>query len=95
MTTLQGRYGQVLGPFSAGADLLAPGGAIDKQTPESTPPVIYKLGIIAPEGTKVQINETLATISHFGVLELDEVVNVRKLIFPNGAGNDVIIDYIY
>lgn len=45
---LNGRYNQVKGPFNAGEDLLAPGGAIDIITPESTRPIIYKLGIIAP-----------------------------------------------
>lgn len=95
MTTLQGRYGQVLGPFSAGEDLLAPGGAIDKQTPETTPPVPYHLGIIAPQGTRVQINDTIAVISRVGGIELDNEVQIRKLIFPDGAGDDVIIDYIY
>lgn len=75
--------------------MLAPGGAIDKQTPETTPPVPYHLGIVAPEGTQVQINDIVAKISHFGVLELDKDVQVRKLIFPNGAGDDVIIDYVY
>lgn len=95
MVTLQGRYGQVIGPFGAGVDLLAAGGAIDKQTPETSTPILYKIGIIAPEGTRVQINDTTATISRFGVLELDQIVNVRKLIFPDGAPSSVTIDYIY
>lgn len=94
MVNLNGRYNQVKGSFPAGVDLLAPGGAIDEITPENTRPIIFKLGIIAPAGTKVQINDALVTISDFGVLELDQVVNIRKLIFPDGV-NDCQIDFVY
>lgn len=95
MVTLQGRYGQVSGPFRAGVNLLAADGPISLQTPESSAPILYKLGIVAPADTRVQINDAIVKISKFGVLELDEVVNVYKLIFPDGADSDVIIDYVY
>ena len=95
MVNLNGRYNQIKGPFEAGVDLLAPGGAIDLKTPETTRPVLYKLGIIAPSGTKVQINDADAEISDFGVLELDTCVNVKSLIFPEGAPDGTIIDFVY
>lgn len=95
MVNLNGRYNQVKGPFEAGVDLLAPGGAIDLVTPETTRPIPYKLGIIAPAGTRIQINDATMEVSDFGVFELDTCVNVRKLIFPDGAGDGVLIDFVY
>ena len=92
---LQGRYNQVSGPFEAGIDLLSPGGAIDMATPESTRPILYKVGIIAPPGTRVQINDSVVKISPFGVLELDEVVNIKKLIFLDNVDENALIDFIY
>lgn len=92
---LNGRYNQVSGPFEAGVDLLSRGGAIDVVTPETTRPILEKVGIITAPGTRVQINNALVKISKFGVLELDEVVNVKKLIFPDGADSDTIIDFVY
>jgi hypothetical protein len=41
---LNGRIGQVLGPFNSD-DLLAENGAISIFTPETTAPVLEKLGI--------------------------------------------------
>ena len=93
---LNGRYGQVHDvEIPAGQDLLGPGGLIDVQTPETTRPVIYKLGIIAPEGTLIQINDSEMKISSSGIFELDYVVEVDSLIFPNGAPDTTIIDYVY
>ena len=90
---LNGRYNQVKGSFPAGVDLLASGGAIDLKTPQTTRPTIFKIGIIAKPGTKVQINDAEVEITEFGVLELDQVVNIRKLIFPEGA--EATIDFVY
>lgn len=90
---LNGRYNQVKGEFPAGVDLLAKGGAIDVKTPETSKPELFKLGIITDPGTKVQINGAEVEISKYGVLELDEVVNVKSLIFPNGA--NATIDFCY
>ena len=90
---LNGRYNQVKGSFPAGVDLLASGGAIDLKTPQTTRPTIFKIGIIAEPGTKVQINDAEVEITEFGVLELDQVVNIRKLIFPEGA--EATIDFVY
>ena len=90
---LNGRYTQVKGSFPAGVDLLASGGAIDLKTPQTTRPTIFKIGIIAKPGTKVQINDAEVEITEFGVLELDQVVNIRKLIFPEGA--EATIDFVY
>ena len=92
---LNGRYNQVKGPFESGVDLLAPGGAIDLKTPETTRPILTKVGIIAEPGTKVTINDATVEISIAGGLELDEVVEIRSLIFPEGANSDVLIDFIY
>ena len=30
-----------------------------------------------------------------GIYELDNVVNVKNLVFPNGADSDTIIDFVY
>lgn len=92
---LTGRVGQVLGPFEAGADLLTTDGAISKETPESTSPILLKLGIQAPTDTVVQINDAKIKIGKTGIYELDEVVAVKKLIFPNGADDDAIVDFVY
>ena len=92
---LNGRYNQVSGPFAAGVDLLSPGGAIDLATPESTRPILYKVGIIAPPGTKIQINDAVIKISPFGVLELDTVTNIKKLIFLDDVDENALIDFVY
>lgn len=44
---LNGRIGQVLGPFEAGIDLLDDTAPIGMFTPETTRPILYKLGIQA------------------------------------------------
>ena len=48
---LNGRVGQVVGPFEAGVDLLDSDAPIGAYTPETSRPIIYKLGIQATEGT--------------------------------------------
>ncbi len=48
---LNGRVGQVVGPFEAGVDLLDSDAPIGTYTPETSRPIIYKLGIQAAEGT--------------------------------------------
>lgn len=42
---LNGRIGQVVGPFTAGVDLLNDNAPIGAFTPETTRPILYKLGI--------------------------------------------------
>jgi len=42
---LNGRIGQVIGPFTAGVDLLDNEAPIGSFTPETTRPILYKLGI--------------------------------------------------
>lgn len=93
--TLNGRVGQVLGPFDAGVDLLADGGAISDFTPETTLPILYKLGVQTTAGTIVRINGVDIKVGKTGIYELDEVVNVKSLIFPNGADKDTIVDFVY
>jgi hypothetical protein len=92
---LNGRLGQVIGPFDSGVDLLADGGAISELTPETTKPVLSKLGIQAAKGTIVNINGISIKIGKTGIYELDEVVNVKSLIFPNGADENTIVDFVY
>ena len=84
---LTGRIGQVSGKFEAGVDLLSAEGAIGKQTPETTRPIIYKLGIQAPAGTKVKVNSIELKIGKTGIY-------VKYLSFPEGV-DDAIIDYVY
>lgn len=92
---LNGRIGQVLGPFTANIDLLEDNAPIGVFTPESTKPILYKLGIQAKEGTIVQVNDVNIKIGKTGIYELDNIVNINKLIFPNGAEADTIIDFVY
>jgi hypothetical protein len=91
---LNGRIGQVLGPFDA-TDLLSSKGAISLFTPEETAPILLKLGIQAAEGTVVKINNAEIKIGKTGIYELDNVVSIRQLSFPNGADEDTIVDFVY
>lgn len=93
--TLNGRIGQVLGPFDAGIDLLADDGAIGQFTPESTKPVIEKLGIQTDVGTMVEINGVQIKIGKTGIYELDNRVAIKTLVFPDGTGADTIVDFVY
>lgn len=92
---LNGRVGQVLGPFNANDDLLSENGAISVFTPETTEPLLLKLGIQAPEGTIVKINNANIKIGKTGIYELDETVTIRSLIFPEGADENTIVDFVY
>lgn len=96
---LNGRVGQILGPFSAGEDLLAEEGAIKNlvsQYVDGDERVqLSKIGIQASEGTVVRINDADIKIGKTGIYELDEVVTIRKLVFPNGASSSTIVDFIY
>lgn len=92
---INGRLGQVCGPFAAGEDLLARGGAIDVFTRETTKPTILKLGIQAPVDSYVSINNVNIKIGKTGIYELDYRVVVRSLSFPDGADESVIIDFVY
>ena len=90
-----GRLGQVIGPFTANVDLLDDNGPIGSFTPEDTKPILYKLGIQAEEGTIVEINDVQIKIGKTGIYELDHVVDVKKIVFPDGASSDTIIDFVY
>ena len=92
---LNGRVGQVRGPFDAGLDLIAEGGPISDFTPETTRPNLYKLGIQTDAGTMVEVNHKLIKIGFTGIYELDEVVNITSLIFPDGAGENTLVDFVY
>lgn len=92
---LNGRIGQVVGPFTANVDLLDDNAPIGAFTPETTRPILYKLGIQAPEGTYVLVNNANVKIGKTGIYELDNVVEVNHLVFPNGAGADTLIDFVY
>ena len=92
---LNGRVGQVIGPFDANIDLLDDNAPIGTFTSETSRPILYKLGIQATEGTKVQINEAVIQIGKTGIYELDSVVDIKKLIFPEGADASTIVDFVY
>ena len=92
---LNGRIGQVVGPFVAGVDLLDDNAPIGSFTPEITRPILYKLGIQAEEGTQLLINNVNIKIGKTGIYELDNVVDVKNLVFPNGADENTIIDFVY
>lgn len=92
---LNGRVGQVLGPFDANVDLLAEGGAISDFTPEASAPIIEKLGIQTDVGNLIEINGVQIKIGRTGIYELDNRVAVKTLKFPNGASADTIVDFVY
>ena len=92
---LNGRIGQVLGPFSANIDLLDDNQAIGSFTPETTRPILKKLGIQTTPGTIVRINDVSIKIGKTGIYELDDIVNIRSLVFPSGAPDGTIIDFVY
>lgn len=92
---LNGRIGQVTGPFTANVDLLDDNAPIGAFTPETTRPVLYKLGIQAEQGTNVLINNVNIKIGKTGIYELDNIVNINNLVFPNGADENTIIDFVY
>lgn len=95
---LNGRVGQVLGPFSAGVDLLAKNGIIMTAVAQNTNSEtieLTKLGIQADQGTIITINGADIKVGKTGIYELDETVAIRSLIFPNGASSNVIVDFVY
>lgn len=92
---LNGRIGQVVGPFDANMDLLDDNAPIGAFTPENNRPVLIKLGIQAEEGTLVEINNATIKIGKTGIYELDNVVDIRRIVFPNGADESVLIDFVY
>ena len=92
---LNGRIGQVTGPFVAGEDLLSAEGAISQFTPESTIPTLIKLGIQAPVGTRVKINNVEVKIGKTGIYELDSIVAIKTLIFLDETDDTVIVDFVY
>ena len=91
---LNGRVGQVCGPFDD-KDLLEEGGAISNFTTETTKPILTKLGIQAEVGTIVKINDSEIKIGKTGIYELDEVVSIKKLSFPQRADENTIVDFVY
>ena len=92
---INGRLGQVAGPFDAGIDLLADGGAISEFTPETNAPTLSKLGIQTTAGSTILINGVGVKLGKTGIYELDKVVNIESLIFPLGADANTIVDFIY
>lgn len=93
---LNGRFGEIHDTaIPASVDLLKDGGLISKQTPEITRPLLTKLGIQAPKGTKILVNGIEVKIGNTGIFQLDQVVEITSLIFPDGGDETVIIDYVY
>ena len=93
---LNGRFGEINNTaIPANVDLLSSTGLIGIQTPESSKPNITKLGIQAEEGTQFTLNGISCVIGKTGIFELDNVVTIKSLVFPNGANSSTIIDYIY
>lgn len=90
-----GRIGQVIGPFTKEVDLLEDDQPIGAFTPETTKPILYKLGIQADPGTLIQVNQTQIKIGRTGIYELDNVVDVKKLMFLSDTDSDTIVDFVY
>lgn len=92
---LNGRVGQVTGPFKVDKNLLENGGAISDFTPETSKPTLIKLGIQATPGTKVKINNAEIKVGKTGIYELDEIVAITYLAFPEETDDSTIVDFVY
>ena len=93
---LNGRVGQVVGPFTKDVDLLSDKGKIGELTPETTRPVLLKLGIQAKVGTQVKINDMTIKVGKTGIYELDESVDVKTLVFlSEDTDTNTIVDFVY
>jgi hypothetical protein len=92
---LNGRIGQVIGPFDQGVDLLSNEGAIGAFTPETTRPILTKIGIQADKGTTFKINDASLRIGKTGIYELDNVVEIKSLIFTSATNENTLIDFVY
>ena len=92
---LNGRIGQVIGPFEQDIDLLNDDGPIGAFTPQSSKPILYKLGIQADEGTIIEINDIPVKIGKTGIYELDNVVDIKSLKFISDTSSDTIVDFVY
>lgn len=93
---LNGRFGEINSiAIPANKELLSNTGLIGAQTPEDTWPKIWKLGIQAEPGTRFIVNGIECVIGKTGIFELDNVVTVLSLVFPDGADDTTIIDYVY
>ena len=90
-----GHIGQVIGPFTADQDLLSDNGAIGKFTPENERLILYKIGIQSDIGTKIKVNGSTIKIGKTGIYELDDLIKITDLRFPEGASSDTIIDFVY
>ena len=93
---LNGRVGQVTGSFDANVDLLDEGNAIReiiKEYDDSSKPILLKIGIQAPEGTIVVINEQEIKVGKTGIYELDCLVPVTSLKFKENV--EAIVDFVY
>lgn len=82
-----GRLGQLLGPFSPGEEII---NLISADTKTKN----VKLGIQTTIDTIVLINGESIQIGRTGIYELDEIMNISSIIFPNGAPENTIIDYV-
>jgi len=91
---LNGRVGQVLGPFDS-SDLLDVGGPIFNLTPEEEKPILRKLGVQAHPGTLIEVNGVTIRIGKTGIYELDEMVFIKSFLFPQGADGETIVDFVY
>ena len=76
---LNGRVGQVVGPFDS-KELLGEDGRIAQFTPETTKPILSKLGVQAPKDTIVRVNGVDIKIGRTCIYELDETVNVNDRV---------------
>lgn len=95
MSLRGGRFGEINNTaIPANVELLSDTGLIGRQTPETSWPQLTKLGIQAASGTAFKINGVNCVIGKTGIFEIENTV-VESLIFPNGASNTTIIDYIY
>ena len=92
---LNGRIGQVIGPFNKDEDLLADGGAISEFTPEISAPILSKIGIQTEPYTVVKINGHDIRIGKTGIYELEDQAGIQSLIFTENTDDKSQVDFVY
>lgn len=92
---LNGRIGQVIGPFNKNEDLLANGGAISEFTPEISHPILTKVGIQTTPYTNVKINGYTIRIGKTGIYQLEDQVGISSLVFLEDTDDKSQVDFVY
>ena len=90
MAVYRGRIGQLDDTFAAGQEIIP---LIVEKHQLTNFYGLTKVGIQAPVGTRLKINEEPLRIGATGIYELDNIVNILQLSFVNET--TALIDYVF